>query len=124
MQKCKNDAIANLSANLNTVSSNLVRQVFRPLVSTASPLTIGSTSVQAHDNEWLSPEAQTSVLRPLLEVPIKRSNTCKIQHSTVITWRDREAFGEYMHDCYGGNFDYELLPVLPMDPVKHPWDTD
>ena len=78
MQKCKNDAIANLSANLNTVSSNLVRQVFRPLVSTASPLTIGSTSVQAHDNKWLSPEAQTSsVLRPLLEAPIKRSNTCK-----------------------------------------------
>ena len=53
MQKSKNDAIQaqqygelNLSTNLNSAASNIARQVFRPLVSSASPLTVSSSARQ------------------------------------------------------------------------------
>lgn len=46
-------------------------------------------------------------------------------YSTETTRGDRESFGEYMHDYfYGGNHEYDLLPIISLDPVKHPWDTD
>ena len=108
------------------MSSNIVRQVFRPLVSSAaSPLTIENTSVQPHDSDWLSPEAPTVNSRPPQQVPIKRSNTVRKLYSTETTRGNRESFGEYMHDyCYGGNSEYDLLPIISLDPVKHPWDTD
>jgi len=131
MQKSKNDAIqaqqdgeSNILTTFNSAASNIVRHVFRPLVSSASPLTVGSTSVQAHDSDWLSPEAPPLFSRPPQQIPFRRSNTVRKVYSTEITWGDRESFSEYMHDCYGGNNEYDLLPIIPLDSMKHPWNKE
>ena len=29
-----------------------------------------------------------------------------------------------MHDCYGGDKDFTLMPVVPLDKVKHPWNEE
>ena len=27
-----------------------------------------------------------------------------------------------MHDCYGSVLDFDVLPIVPRDKVKHPWN--
>jgi len=132
MQKARNDAIeaqqnrtVALSSSLDKVSSSIVSNAFKPMHTTATPTTVASTTSGPNlDPDWTSPVAVTSVNKPPVQPPIRRTFLRRKLYQTTITWGDRDSFAEYMHDCYGGDKDFTLMPVVPLDKVKHPWNGD
>lgn len=68
--------------------------------------------------------AVTLLSKPPVQPPIRRTFLRRKLYQTTITWGDKDSFAEYMHDSYGGDKDFTLMPVVPLDKVKHPWDTD
>ncbi len=102
----------------------VVRNAFK-LVNTTAPATVATTSSGANlDPDWTSPVAVTSMSKPPVQPPIRRTFLrCKL-YQTTITWGDKDSFADYMHDCYGGDKNFTLMPVVPLDKVKHPWDED
>jgi len=132
MQKARNDAIeaqqnktVALSASLDKVSSSIVSNVFKPMHTTATPTTVASTTSGPNlDPDWTSPVAVTSVNKPPVQPPNRRTFLRRKLYQTTITWGDRDSFAEYMHDCYGGDKDFTLMPVVPLDKVKHPWNEE
>ena len=110
-----------LTSSLDKVSNSIVRNAFKPVNTTASPATVATTSSAANlDPDWTSPVAVTSLSKP----PIRRTYLRRKLYQTTITWGDKDSFADYMHDCYGGDKDFTLMPVVPLDKVKHPWDED
>ena len=130
MQKAKHDAMKGqhnrtvaLSSSLDKVSNSIVHNAFKPVNTTASPETVATTSSAANlDPDWTSPVAVTSLSKPPVQPPIRRTFLHRKLYQTTITWGDKDSFAEYMHDCYGGDKDFTLMPVVPLDKVKHPWD--
>ena len=53
--EAKRLGFSTLSKSLDHFSSTFVKNAFKPLASLASPLTTGTTSSQAQENEWVSP---------------------------------------------------------------------
>ena len=109
-----------LPHRLTIFSANLVKNIFKPLSSLASPLTTGTTSSQAQENDWVSPAVPMTSSLPPLHAPTQRANVRKKQYQTVIHWASRQDFAEYMLDCNGGVLDFDVLPIVPRDKVKHP----
>ena len=132
MQKARNDAIeaqqnrtVSLSASLDKVSSSIVSNAFKPMHTTATPTTVASTTSGPNvDPDWTSPVAVTSTSKPPVQPPTRRSFLRRKLYQTAITWGDRDSFADYMHDCYGGDKDFTLMPVIPLDKVKHPWNEE
>ena len=133
MQKARNDSIEAqqnrtlaLSSSLDKVSSSIVSNAFKPMQTTATPTTVGSTTSGGPnlDPHWTSPVAVTSLSKPPVQPPIRRPFIRRKLYQTTITWGDRDSFADYMHDCYGGDKDFTLMPVIPLDKVKHPWNEE
>jgi hypothetical protein len=132
MQKARNDAIeaqqnrtVALSSSLDKVSSSIVSNAFKPMHTTATPTTIGSTTSGPNlDRDWTSPVAVTSVSKPPVQPPIRRTFLRRKLYQTTIIWGDRDSFADYMHECYDGDKDFTLMPVIPLDKTKHPWNEE
>jgi hypothetical protein len=71
--------ISTISSSLDDFSANLVKNVFKPLSSLASPLTTGTTSSQAQENDWVSPAVAVTSSLPPLHAPTQRANVRKKQ---------------------------------------------
>ena len=93
---------------------------------TASPATVATTSSGPNlDPDRISPVAVTSMSKPPVQPPIRRTFFLRRKlYQTTITWGDRDSFVDYMHECYGGDKDFTMMPVVPLDKVKHPWNEE
>ena len=120
--EAKRLGLSTLSTSLDQFSSTFVKNAFKPLASLASPLTTGTTSSQAQENDWVSPPVPVISSRPPVHAPAQRSNLRNKQYQTVIHWAGRRDFSEFMHDCYGGTLGRDELPTSPKDSGKHPWN--
>ena len=120
--EAKRSGLSTISSSIDQFSTSLVKNVFKPLTSLASPLTTGTTSSQAQENDWVSPHVPVISSRPPVHAPTQRSNLRKKQYQTAIHWAGRADFTEFMHESYGGVLEKDELPTSPKDKVKAPWN--
>ncbi len=107
MQKARNDAIeahqqnrtVKLSSSLDKVSSSILSNAFKPMHTTASLATVATTSSGPNlDPDRISPVAVTSMSKPPVQPPIRRTFFLRRKlYQTTITWGDRDSFVDYMH---------------------------
>ena len=115
--------MSTISTALDRFSTTFVKNAFKPLSSLASPLTTGTTSSQAQENDWVSPPVPVMISSlPPSNAPAQRPNLWTKKYQTAMHWTGRRDFSEYMHDCYGGILGKDVLPTSPYDSEKHPWN--
>ena len=120
--EAKRLGLSTLSKSLDHFSSTFVKNAFKPLASLASPLTTGTTSSQAQENDWVSPPVPVMLSSlPPSNAPAPRPDLWSKKYQTNLHWSGRRDFSEYMHDCYGGILGKDVLPTSPCDSDKHPW---
>jgi hypothetical protein len=121
--EAKRLGLSTISTALEKFSTTFVKNAFKPLASLASPLTTGTTSSQAQENDWVSPPVPVMISSlPPSNAPAQRSNLWNKKHQTVIHWAGRRDYSEFMHDCYGGILGKNVLPTCHYDSEKHPWN--